>query len=96
MMQQVFAMVVIPCISALSQPPGTTETIVYVCPETVHFMVVRDTELLTPRKYAVNSHLTNGHRDDRMPPEVKKAEPVKATAPKKKKPKKSKRKKRRS
>lgn len=98
MMQQFIAVVLLPCMSAIAEPPGRAETVVYPCPETAIFIKRDEGAYITPQEYANNAHLTNGHRDDRMPPEIKKATPTqKVTAQyKSKKKKKSKRKKRRT
>lgn len=96
MMQPAILLVLLPCMSAVVEPAGKAETIVYACPETAHFIYRDEGVFLTPKEYANNAHLTDGHRDDRMPPEVKKAEKPKKVAAKKKKKKKTKRKKRRA
>ena len=96
MMQQFIAVVLLPCMSAIAEPPGRAETVVYPCPETAIFLKRDEGAYLTPQEYASNAHLTDGHRDDRMPPEVKKAAPTQKVASKSKKKKKHKRKKRRA
>ena len=95
-MQPAILLVLLPCMSAVVEPAGRAETIVYACPETAHFIYRDEGVLLTPKEYANNAHFTDGHRDDRMPPEAKKAEKPKKVAAKKKKKKKTKRKKRRA
>lgn len=98
-MREFIAVVLIPCMSAVSSPPGLSETVAYSCPETAHFLTQEAAPSLTPSQYARNRHLTDGHRDDRMPPEAKKASPPQKLASKsgkKSKGKKSKRKKRRA
>lgn len=94
MMQQYIAVVLLPCMSVLAEPPGRAETVVYPCPETAIFLKREEGEYLTPKEYAQKVHLVEGHRDDRMPPEIKKATPTKKVASKSKK--KKKRKKRRA
>ena len=96
MMQQFIAVVLLPCMSAMAEPPGRAETVVYPCPETAIFIKRDEGAYLTPQEYANNAHLTDGHRDDRMPPEVKAAAPAKKVASKSKTKKKHKRKKRRA
>lgn len=95
-MQPAILLVLLPCMSAVVEPAGRAETIVYSCPETAHFIYRDEGVLLTPREYANNAHLTDGHRDDRMPPEAKAVDPPKKVTKAKKKKKKSKRKKRRA
>jgi len=92
MMQQFIAVVLLPCMSAVATLPGKTETVAYSCPETAHFLVREEGQFLTPQEYASKVHRTEGPRDDRMPPEVKKPE-AKKKAAKKSKRKKSKRRK---
>lgn len=97
MMQPAILLVLLPCMSAVVEPAGRAETIVYSCPETAHFIYRNEGVLLTPKEYANNAHLTDGHRDDRMPPEVKADPPPKKVVKAKKKKKyKTKRKKRRA
>ena len=91
MMQQFFALVLIPCMSAVSAPAGKAETIVYSCPETAHFIFRDEGVYLTPQEYAKDRHLTSGPRDDRMPPEVRPVVKVKKVAAKKPKKKRKKR-----
>ena len=96
MMQQFIAVVLLPCMSAMAEPPGKAETVVYPCPETAIFLKREEGQYRTPNEYARKVHLVEGHRDDRMPPEVKKAAPTQKVASKSKKKKKHKRKKRRA
>lgn len=92
MMQQFIAVVLLPCMSAVATLPNKTETVAYSCPETAHFLVREEGQLLTPQEYASKVHKTEGHRDDRMPPEIQKATPTKkAVAQYKKKKKRKKR-----
>lgn len=96
-MKEAILLVLLPCMSAVVEPAGRAETIVYSCPETAHFIYRDEGVLLTPREYANNAHLTDGHRDDRMPPEAKAVDPPKkVTKAKKKKKYRQKRKKRRA
>lgn len=98
MMQQFIAVVLLPCMSAIAEPPGRAETVVYPCPETAIFLKREEGPYLTPQEYANKVHLVEGHRDDRMPPEIKKAPPTKKVTSKSKYKKKykNKRKKRRT
>lgn len=77
MMQSFFALVLIPCMSAVSEPAGRAETVVYACPETAHFVYRDEGIYVTPQEYARDRHLTSGPRDDRMPPEVMPVKPQK-------------------
>lgn len=96
-MQPAILLVLLPCMSAVVEPAGRAETIVYSCPETAHFIYRDEGVLLTPREYANNAHLTDGHRDDRMPPVAKADQPPqKLVKAKKKKKYRNKRKKRRT
>lgn len=96
MMQQFIAVVLLPCMSVVAEPPGRTETVVYPCPETAIFIKREEGQYVTPQEYASNAHLTDGHRDDRMPPEIKEAAPTQKVVSKSNKKKKHKRKKRRA
>ena len=96
MMQQFIAVVLLPCMSVVAEPPGRAETVVYQCPETAIFLKREEGQYITPQEYASNAHLTDGHRDDRMPPEIKEAAPTQKVVSKSKKKKKHKRKKRRA
>lgn len=81
-MQQLIAVVLIPCMSAVSAPAGKSETVAYACPETAHFLMQDVPAPLTPSQHARNRHLTDGHRDDRMPPEAKQEQAPKKLASK--------------
>lgn len=98
MMQQFIAVVLLPCMSAIAEPSGVAETVVYPCPKTAIFIKRDQGAYLTPQEYASNAHLTDGHRDDRMMPVASKPAPTKKVTAqyKNKKKKKSKRKKRRA
>lgn len=97
MMQQLIAVVLLPCMSAVATLPDRNETVVHSCPETAHFLMREEGSFLTPQEYASRAHSSYGHRDDRMPPEAKKMKPVKSVGKKPKRKKSSgKRKKRRA
>ena len=95
-MASYLSVIVFSCMSVLETVPNKTETIAYKCPETVHMYYEPGAPYVTPKEYAHNMHLTDGHRDDRMPPEVKKVSQTKKVASTSKSKRKYKRKKRRT
>lgn len=85
-------MLVLPCLSPLYEA-GRGITVVEVCPGTVQY-IYQPEFARSPMEYARMRHLTEGPRDDRMPPEVRPVQEVKYTYPPAKKKKAKKKRKR--
>ena len=94
-MHKIVALLFLPCFSEIHTLPERNETVAYACPNTAYMLVEKPKQPISPVDHAKAQHYYNLPRDDRMPPEVKKAVPEKKVQ-KKTKRKKSKRKKRRA
>lgn len=84
------ALIVAPCLSPVHEVPQARVTVVDACPGTVRYIYAPEFPR-APAEYARMRHLTEGPRQDRVPPEVRPAAKKKVVAKKAPKKRKGKR-----